>query len=241
MSLRFSLPAVILLSLGTYSGAARAQAPGGVNFQELFQTLDANDDKAVTRDEVPESGKSAFDGLVKLADSDGDGRIDQREFFEALQLARESALSALPRNPAEFEAVDKNKDGKISRDEFQGVPFMFARADADGDGTLSPAEAVKFRETAGTNAQPGANQFGPRFVAMDRNKDGKIARDEFTGVPENFDRIDSNKDGSLSPPEIRQFFLNNNPTAPPATPKPAEAAGAPKVKAEMAKEMAPNP
>ena len=41
---------------------------------------------------------------------------------------------------------------------------------------------------------------------MDKDGDGKVTRAEFTGVPANFDRIDSNKDGALSKDEITRFF-----------------------------------
>jgi hypothetical protein len=42
------------------------------------------------------------------------------------------------------EALDKNKDGKLSRDEFQPAQFaVFDKVDTDGDGIVSEEEIVK--------------------------------------------------------------------------------------------------
>jgi Ca2+-binding EF-hand superfamily protein len=204
-------------------GVARGQQPGGINFVELFQNLDVNDDKTITRGEVPESGRPAFDRLLKLADLNKDGMIDQLEYRDLLIKVRESAMSALPRTLEQLRALDKDGDGKISRDEFTGPAPQFARIDADKDGYLTLAEVAKFRETA-------MNQFGPRLKEMDKNGDNKISRAEFTGPPPLFDRLDANKDGLIEPREAFQLQQNNNgpilaPAAKkaekPADPKPA--------------------
>lgn len=203
---------------------ARAQQSGAVNYAELFQSLDANDDKVITRGEVPEPARAAFDRLAKLTDSNHDGKIDQQEYRNLLAQARDSALSAVPRTAGSFAAADKNGDGKIARDEFTGLPGMFLRADANGDGFLTPEEATRFRDAAASGKLPGRNQFGPRFQAMDKNGDHKLSREEFTGLPANFDRMDTDKNGFLTPSEIRKFFLANPPatkkaqTAPPEKP-----------------------
>ena len=212
---------LVLLTCVTGLKPARAQQPGAINFQELFQSLDANDDKVLTRGEVPEAARPAFDRLAKLADTNKDGKIDQQEYRDVLTRARESALSAVPRSAGAFAAADKNGDGKIDRDEFTGLPGMFARADANGDGALTLEETTRFRENAAAGNLPGPNQFGPRFAPMDKNGDQKLSRDEFTGIPANFDRIDANKDGFLTPAELRQFFTAN----PPATKKTATRKG----------------
>ena len=113
---------------------------------------------------------------------------------------------------------------------------MFARADADSDGFLTLAESTRFHETAMAGNLPGANQFGPRFLSMDKNGDKKISRDEFTGGPGNFEKIDLNKDGFLTPAEVRQFVVGNpnaavklgTPVAKDSTPKPPETPAAEK-------------
>ncbi len=127
-------------------------------------------------------------------------------------------MSAVPRTAEAFKATDKNGDGKIDRDEFTGLPGMFGRADANGDNVLTLEESIKFREAAAAGTLPGPNEFAPRFQAMDKNGDKKLSREEFTGLPANFDRMDTNHDGFVTPAEIRQFFLTN-----PAATKKAQA------------------
>ena len=48
--------------------------------------------------------------------------------------------SGPPPWPVLLQRSDRNKDGKIARDEFQGPPALFSRLDANGDGFLTEAE-----------------------------------------------------------------------------------------------------
>ena len=68
-------------------------------------------------------------------------------------------------------------------------------------------------------AQPGANGGARRAIPWaailardDRNKDGKISRDEFSGPPALFERLDRNRDGFLTREEHEAAF------APPVPP-----------------------
>jgi Ca2+-binding EF-hand superfamily protein len=173
---------------------APAQNAGGINFGELFQQLDANGDMVIDRGEVPESGRAAFDQLLKNADINKDGKIDREEYRDMLLSLRESFGSISGR----FAEIDKNGDGKISMEEFNGPEAIFARIDANGDGAITKDEASKFQPGLGT----GAGMFAQRILGMDRNGDGKVSREEFTGQPANFDRFDTNKDGFISRDEL---------------------------------------
>lgn len=41
------------------------------------------------------------------------------------------------------------------------------------------------------------------FEEMDKNKDGKISKEEWTGNPRAFDRLDANHDGSIDKEEFK--------------------------------------
>jgi hypothetical protein len=53
------------------------------------------------------------------------------------------AANAPARGPRWFQAMDKNGDGYISRQEFVGSPAAFAKLDTDGDGRISVEEAER--------------------------------------------------------------------------------------------------
>jgi Ca2+-binding EF-hand superfamily protein len=183
-----------LAVLAFSAGSVLAQNNGAINFQELFQELDANGDRIVDRGEVPEAGRAAFETLLKHGDSNKDGKLDQEEYRGMLGALRERFESI----GSKFAEFDKNGDGKISREEFAGPVFLFARLDADGDGSITKEEASKLQPG------PGGGDLAQRLRAMDRNGDGKISKDEFAGPPQFFDRFDANKDGSITVDELRQ-------------------------------------
>ena len=187
-----------LTLLAGSAGLAQAQNGGGINYVELFQQLDANGDRIVDRGEVPESGQAAFDQLVKHADSNADGRIDLEEYRQMLGSLRE-AFGSLGKR---FGTIDKNGDGKITRDEFTGPDLLFRRADANGDGVITKDEAEKLPPGPGPGGPAAAAAFAQRILAMDKDGDGKVSKDEFTGQPGVFDRFDANKDGILSRDEL---------------------------------------
>lgn len=95
-------------------------------------------------------------------DTNGDGVIDRAEAAKA------------PRLAAQFDTLDKNKDGKLSREE---MPRWHGKRQGHG---------------------PGGG--GDRMAKLDTNKDGRISREEAKADPRlaaRFDQMDVNKDGYL--------------------------------------------
>ena len=119
----------------------------------------------------------------RQADKDGDGTLSKAE-----------AEAGMPRLTKDFDAIDANKDGKLTQEELRAYGVKrhaqwkergglaghrdaqasklrfaerFKQADADGDGALSKAEAEK--------SMP---RIAKHFDEIDANHDGKITWDE---------------------------------------------------------------
>jgi len=105
-----------------------------------------------------------------------------------------------------FNALDKDKDGSLSRVETKGNPTLFKnfkQADRNGDGKLSRAEYLRFAtaQDAKTAKQKVSN-------AVDRNKDdkrsaaaGSSAKGDKVGKDANdpgFNALDKDNDGFVS-------------------------------------------
>lgn len=118
-------------------------------------------------------------------DANGDGSIDKAE------------AAKYPRLAAKFDALDKNKDGRLAADErpqrghhgghggmrHRGSPDGIQRLDKDGDGRVSRAEfdagaAEREKRMAGT--ADGATKLRHKFdfAAADTNRDGYLVRSE---------------------------------------------------------------
>src|SRR3989304_3001811 len=96
-----------------------------------------------------------------------------------------------------FQGLDRNKDGRITRNEWRGNDQSFSNEDWNGDGVLSGDEVL-----------PGARRLGDvlssersaaRFRDLDGNNDGVITRTEWRGDRKAFDRLDTSRNGVLSP------------------------------------------
>lgn len=101
-----------------------------------------------------------------------------------------------------FADLDKNKDKKISKDEFQGPPQFFDRLDENKDGFIDEEEYNRIRQRMG-----GGGNFSERLKAfLDTNKDGTVTREEFATIARLFDALDGDKSGTLTQEELGRFF-----------------------------------
>lgn len=107
-----------------------------------------------------------------------------------------------------FADLDKNKDGKISRDEFpsQFPPQMFDRLDTNHDGFIDETEWNAMRARFGGGGGGGPRTGESLLKLLDANGDGKISRDEFAKILTLFDVLDKDHNGELSQEELNGFF-----------------------------------
>jgi Ca2+-binding EF-hand superfamily protein len=102
-----------------------------------------------------------------------------------------------------FQAMDVNKDGKISAAEFKGPQAVFAAIDANHDGSITRPEATGYLAFVGLMS---LREKAREFRAMDTNKDGKVSQSEFKGAKEVFARIDADHDGAVTRDEAIRAF-----------------------------------
>jgi len=105
-----------------------------------------------------------------------------------------------------LKAADTNADGMIGRDEAQAsLPRLFEHfdeIDANKDGliTLEEMQAARMAHRGGGHGR------GEGFRKFDLNGDSKLSREEVANAPrllQEFDAIDTDKDGFLSVEELQ--------------------------------------
>jgi Ca2+-binding EF-hand superfamily protein len=206
--MRVAFAVVLILTAGGLAARSQTQEkPPATPVLTVLQ-LDANGDQTLERDEIPESGHAAFNRLLKLGDVNKNGKLESEEIRTLIDKLRAWQGAGAAR----FQAMDKNGDGKLAPDEFEGPRPLFAQIDTDKDGFLTPEEIKAFALSGGA-AAPG------RLKAMDQDGDGKISRTEFFGRPELFARLDADGDGLITTDEAAKFHAGNSAKSAPI-PKP---------------------
>src|SRR5262245_23415369 len=102
-----------------------------------------------------------------------------------------------PGQSGRFRGLDRNNDGRITRDEWHGSANSFSVHDRNRDGVLS-----------GTEVGPALEAIHyDDFQELDRSRDGRISRSEWGSNRTEFDRLDSSRDGVLTRQEYEGSVL----------------------------------
>jgi Ca2+-binding EF-hand superfamily protein len=203
MNVQRTIVAVALCAVGAAPPAAEAraasepaQATGQTRSQSAqemrFRGMDGDNDGVITRAEWRGS-----DQAFREQDDNSDGVLSGDEVRPRAGAMRTRRNERARREAliARFGEMDSDNDGVITRAEWRGNAQTFREQDANADGVLSGNEV---RPAAGQEiGQPDRNrreQMAARFERADRNRDGRLLREEWPGNDATFNRMDTNRD-----------------------------------------------
>jgi len=231
------LVTAIVISLG---GVARAFADEPqIDPDELFKKLDVNGDGKLTASEIPQQHRKFFERLLRIGDADKNGELTRDEFDRAFRqtdepvtdISKVGNLGAGPGPGANFDpkrifaTLDKNKDGKLTREEASGRPRILALFDRLGKDELTLEDlsalnkggkgkqakkrpTTETAETSENNRSPeafdgkGGRPLPAFFRLLDTNHDGRLSQEELSKAGALFDQLDRNHDGFLDAKEF---------------------------------------
>lgn len=136
---------------------------------------------------VPAFGQGQAKGKAKGSDQE-QGRLDTSEQMR-------------------FRGMDTDNDGVITRSEWRGNDQSFRVQDSNRDGVLSGVEVWRADPTA-TPDRTRREEQAARFERADRNRDARIARDEWSGNDAAFGRMDRNRDGVITRDEFSAILAD---------------------------------
>jgi|GEM_PF-2780185 len=149
---------------------------------------DKNGDGKLSKDELPPKLQDDFSKI----DANGDGFITADEL-------QKYAHKMAHRRPELVEVVLYAVDIEepLTLKELQAAYDQLRKLDTNHDGKIDEAELKTYRE------QRKKERIDAIFDTLDKNKDGKISKDEARGFwADDFDKLDTNKDGFLEKNEV---------------------------------------
>jgi uncharacterized protein (TIGR03000 family) len=160
-----------------------------LNLDEFLNDYDQNKDGSLSRNEFPPELRPAFDRL----DVNKDGKVSRKELEAGIgHLHPAHRPSDLINVLIEMSASDDVCEGEIQRSY-----DILRNLDKNRDGKIDRDELKTAR------AKIVEDRVDYLFTELDKNQDGKIDRNEAKGMMlQHFDEIDRNKDGLIDRAEL---------------------------------------
>lgn len=115
--------------------------------------------------------------------------------------ARPRGTSGASRNTsAWFDRLDRNRDGRVTVNEWDDSAQAFRALDTNRDNVLSRAEYTGTEGTSGAVGTSGTRN--DQFDQLDANRNNRLERNEWRDGTESFNWLDRNGDGWLSRGEV---------------------------------------
>jgi Ca2+-binding EF-hand superfamily protein len=112
----------------------------------FLKQMDTDKDGKISRAEAKAKLAEAFDKI----DTNKDGYLDRKELrVLAVRILGQKGGPGFPNGP-DFDALDRNADGRLTPAELKGTPWAarFAEIDTDGNGSISRREFETFLRKA---------------------------------------------------------------------------------------------